>query len=506
MSFVTKQFVPKPSLISYLLVAFGYFISVKLSLFLTSSESIAIIWLPNAIVLTALLYYRGQAYFIFASLLILAEVSGDISLFQWYEAILMGLANVIEVSVAFYLISKTRMSHEFNQSEDLGKFFLAAPLIGSLSGAFFGAGVIKYFGYSSESFLSVVQVWWFGDALGLLILTPLFLVFLYPKKQHIQPLQWFDIVVAILSISLAVMISLAENGIFGGISVSPSLFVPLLLYLAIRTNLKITAIAICLVTLSLSILITFGKSPFGFLPKSLTIINAQEFFLVLTITSIGFAVLMTQIHEHERSLERRVAERTKELELSNSKLEQLSITDSLTGIANRRFLMDIINQAILLSKRTNYYNALLYIDLDNFKPINDLYGHEVGDLLIIEAARRLKSSVREIDTVARIGGDEFVVMLSKLKQDKFISENEAMATAGKIKSIMALQYVLKIKNSQGVETTIEHVCTASFGVALFIGDAMSQNAIMSQADDAMYLAKSFGGNNIQISRPIINQA
>lgn len=502
MNIVANKFVPRPSLSSYLLLAFGYFISVRLSLFLTSSEGIAIIWLPNALVLTTMLYYRGQSYLIFASVVILAEVVGDIKVFQWYESILMGFANVIEVTVAYYLIRKTRMSYEFNQSEDLGKFFLAGPLLGSLSGAVVGAGVVKYFGNSSENFFSVAQVWWFGDALGLLILTPLLLAFLYQKKQPIQSLQWFDILVVIVSISLAVTIALAENGMFGGVFVTPNLFVPLILYLAIRTNLKLTAFAICFVTLGLTFLISFGKNPFGDLSKSLTIINAQEFILVLTITSIGFAVLMTHIRENEKNLESRVAERTQELETLNYKLEQLSVTDSLTAIPNRRFLMDHINQTMLLSKRTNNYGALLYLDLDEFKPVNDLYGHEVGDLLLIEVANRLKASVRETDTVARIGGDEFVVMLTKLKKDKSISESEAMVAAEKIQSTLAKPYVLKIKNKQGLETTIEHHSTACIGVALFIGDEVSQTEILSLADDAMYLAKNAGGNTIRLSSSI----
>lgn len=499
MNLATKNFAPRPSINSYLLLALGYFVSVRLSLFLTSSEDIAIVWLPNALVLATLLYYQGQSYFLFGLTVILAEVLGDMNVFQWHESVLMGLANFIEVSVAYYFIRKSRMSYEFEHSEDLCKFFLAGPFLGSLSGAFIGAGVIKYFEHSSDSYLSVVQVWWFGDALGLLILTPLLLAFLYQKKQSTQPLHWFDVIVALVSVSLAAMIAFAENGVFGGVFVTPNLFVPLILYLAIRTNLKSTALALCSIALGLTILITFGKNPFGYLPHSLTILNAQEFILVLAITSIGFAVLMTHIRVNERSLEKRVAERTQELEVVNYKLEQLSVTDSLTGIANRRFLLSQINQAMLLSKRSNEYAALIYLDLDNFKPVNDLYGHEVGDLLLKEVAKRLKTSVREIDTVARIGGDEFVILLSKLKMDKSVSESEAMAAAEKIQSILAKPYVLKVTKDSGLETIIQRQCTACMGLVLFNGDEVSHTEILKQADDAMYFAKKSGENKIRLS-------
>ena len=103
---------------------------------------------------------------------------------------------------------------------------------------------------------------------------------------------------------------------------------------------------------------------------------------------------------------------------ADDKIKRLAFYDPLTQLPNRRLLNDRLSQAMAASKRSGCYGAVMFLDLDNFKPLNDTHGHEVGDLLLIEVVDRLKSCVREMDTVARFGGDEFVVMLSELDVDK----------------------------------------------------------------------------------------
>jgi diguanylate cyclase (GGDEF)-like protein len=139
----------------------------------------------------------------------------------------------------------------------------------------------------------------------------------------------------------------------------------------------------------------------------------------------------------------------------------------------------------------------MFLDLDNFKPLNDHYGHAVGDLLLIEVATRLKSCVREADTVARIGGDEFVVELEQLDTDKKLSEKEAEATADKIRQLLAEPYVLKTTSGKGKESTVVHHCTASIGVVLFVGNEVAPEEILKRSDDAMYLAKDAGRNRVK---------
>ncbi len=178
-------------------------------------------------------------------------------------------------------------------------------------------------------------------------------------------------------------------------------------------------------------------------------------------------------------------------------MHQLALYDALTELPNRRLLHDRLNQTMAAGKRWGCYGALMYIDLDNFKTLNDAHGHGAGDLLLIEAARRLKSCVRELDTVARIGGDEFVVILGDLNSNKAHSTSLARAAARKIRTTLSSPYLLTIKRAGKTGLTVKHHCTASIGVVLFINHEVSRDDILSQADTAMYQAKAAGSNLIR---------
>lgn len=185
-----------------------------------------------------------------------------------------------------------------------------------------------------------------------------------------------------------------------------------------------------------------------------------------------------------------------ERKMAEAKISNLAFNDALTGLPNRRLLSDRLIQAMGASKRSDCYGALMVIDLDNFKPINDAHGHLVGDLLLIEVARRLKSCVREIDTVARFGGDEFVVMLSELNTDKSESISQAGSVAEKIRITLSEPYLLSIIHDGKPDTTVEHRCSASIGVTMFIDHKGSQGDILKHADAAMYQAKEAGRNQV----------
>jgi len=190
-----------------------------------------------------------------------------------------------------------------------------------------------------------------------------------------------------------------------------------------------------------------------------------------------------------------------ERRLMEEQVRQLAFYDSLTKLPNRRLLNDRLIQTIAASKRSGCYAALMFLDLDNFKPLNDLHGHEVGDLLLVEVADRLKHCVREVDTVARFGGDEFVVVLSELGADKIESTAQARSVAEKILVTLAELYRLTFRRKGQADTTIEHHCTCSIGVALFINHEASPDEILTWADTAMYQAKDAGGNSIRVYAP-----
>lgn len=178
-------------------------------------------------------------------------------------------------------------------------------------------------------------------------------------------------------------------------------------------------------------------------------------------------------------------------------VRQLAFHDPLTNLPNRRLLRDRLSQAMAAGKRSACHGALMFLDLDQFKTLNDTHGHEAGDLLLLEVAARLKGCVREVDTVARFGGDEFVVLLAELNTDRAESHLHAQLIAEKIRAALAEPYVLVLHKEGKAECRIQYRCTASIGVVMFADHAASQDDVMKWADAAMYRAKDAGRNTIR---------
>jgi len=173
---------------------------------------------------------------------------------------------------------------------------------------------------------------------------------------------------------------------------------------------------------------------------------------------------------------------------AEDEIKHLAFYDTLSGLPNRRLLLDRLQHALATSARNGREGALLFIDLDNFKTINDTLGHFIGDLLLQQVSHRIESCVREGDTVARLGGDEFVVMLEDLSEHSFEAAAQAKLVAEKILASLNLPYKLA-----------EHDCrnTPSIGVTLFSSHEQSVDVLMKQADIAMYQAKKAGRNTLR---------
>lgn len=218
-------------------------------------------------------------------------------------------------------------------------------------------------------------------------------------------------------------------------------------------------------------------------------ISAPDRGLVWVLTSATPLFANGQLSEVYAIFEDITERRNLEMQVT-----QLAFYDPLTQLPNRRLLDDRLEQALLTSKRNLSFGALLVIDLDNFKPLNDAHGHLAGDLLLIEVAQRLLHHVREVDTVARFGGDEFVMILQDLSDDAEGSTRQTLSIAEKIRTVLAAPYLLRA--AHGAQTqTIEHRCTASIGVALFNQGSPGAAEVLKQADQAMYQAKQ-GGRNL----------
>jgi diguanylate cyclase (GGDEF)-like protein len=198
------------------------------------------------------------------------------------------------------------------------------------------------------------------------------------------------------------------------------------------------------------------------------------------------------VRNQVETLEQVVTARTQGLETANKQLRHLATHDALTGLPNRVLMDDRIGQCIALADRQSQTFAVIVLDLDRFKVVNDSFGHRVGDELLREVAQRLKSVVREIDTVARLGGDEFVLIVTQSP-----TRDAVEAVASRIIAVM--QAPVRIAGAE-IHTS------PSIGIAFYPQDASSTETLVAHADAAMYYAKQQGRNNFQFFVPRMNTA
>jgi len=177
---------------------------------------------------------------------------------------------------------------------------------------------------------------------------------------------------------------------------------------------------------------------------------------------------------------------------ANEQIHRLAFYDPLTGLPNRRLLQDRLQQALEYSARHQGQGAILFIDLDNFKILNDTRGHDTGDLLLIEVAKRLQDCVRASDTVARLGGDEFVIMLEDLSKDARQAVAAAQEVGEKVLASISQPFNLH---------EFEYHCSSSIGIILFRDDGIGMDDLLKHADTAMYQAKSAGRNTFRFFDP-----
>ncbi len=182
-------------------------------------------------------------------------------------------------------------------------------------------------------------------------------------------------------------------------------------------------------------------------------------------------------------------------------MHDLAFYDPLTKLPNRRLLLDRLGKALLACARTHRHGALMFLDLDYFKKLNDLHGHDIGDKLLVEVANRILGCIRAQDSAARFGGDEFVVMLEGLSENQIEAVNQAETVAEKIRSALAQPYLLM----QGNEAIVHH-CTSSIGVSVFRRHDETVEQLLKWTDMAMYRAKDSGRNAIRFFDPDMQTA
>ena len=218
--------------------------------------------------------------------------------------------------------------------------------------------------------------------------------------------------------------------------------------------------------------------------------NGEEYQKWLTISAVKDenGAVTNYIGTHYDITERKNAE---------EKIRRLAFFDPLTGLPNRTLLLDRLKQAMSVGARSGNYGALLLIDLDNFKTLNDTLGHDMGDMLLKQVAQRLNTSVREGDTVARLGGDEFVVMLTNLGTIEADAAAQVETEAQKLLFTFNQTYQLK---------DIAHHVTPSIGATLFRGHLTVIDDLLKQVDLAMYKSKAAGRNMLHFFDPAMEAA
>lgn len=225
---------------------------------------------------------------------------------------------------------------------------------------------------------------------------------------------------------------------------------------------------------------------------TVTRLDGREFPALITQSVVrnGHGVVINLITTVKDITERKRAE---------AEILSLGLFDTLTGLPNRRLLGEKLDTARASSERHNDHAALMFIDLDHFKKLNDSKGHELGDRLLCEVGKRLRGALREVDTVSRIGGDEFVVLIESLSADVAKAAYQVEEIAGKLRHTLHQPYRLPGAIS-------DYFTSASIGVTLFRGNTPDTEALLRQADLAMYQAKAVGRNSVRFFDPAMQVA
>ncbi len=214
---------------------------------------------------------------------------------------------------------------------------------------------------------------------------------------------------------------------------------------------------------------------------------ALNLIIIMVLTMVEALLVLRTVAKSRNDLNKLSHE-------SEKTVYHLAYSDPLTELPNRRLFQDRLEHAIVLSNRSNQYRALMFLDMDNFKMLNDTRGHRMGDMLLVEVARRLKLCARASDTVARMGGDEFVVLLGELSENEQSAAHQALMIAEKIAQALSQPYQLN---------KFIYNCSASIGVTMFRDAGISIEEVHKRADAAMYQAKNAGRNTVRFYDPHI---
>lgn len=375
-------------------------------------------------------------------------------------SVAMGLANTAEPLLAATLLRRGgREAPDLRRKDGLGRFLLYAVIAGPLLGASigtFGPALV-----AGDAILPRLPRWFVGDAVGVLVIAPAVDAVLRGRTDR-------SMVLPLLAVSVSAALVLgplrapAEVGL-------PFLVLPALAFVALRLGPGGAALGVLIVATIVEATAVSGTGPFAHEGPFGGLVVVQMFLAMASLTSLTVSTLADDLVSREE------LERT---------LREQALHDHLTGLANRRLLLDRLERANLRLARAEAPVAVLYLDLDGFKKINDRWGHDIGDLVLRTTAQRLVAHVRAEDTVARLGGDEFVVLAEGLTDEHHARELADRIVAACAEPILHAGGVLRMGVSVGVCVALSPVASAA--------------RLLSVADRAMYIAKHAGGGRVRL--------
>lgn len=450
-----------------LLVGTAYYITATLSLKLALvGQNVTPVWPPTGIALAALLAFGRSVWpaISVAAFFVNTPISASP-----LAAAATAAGNTVAPLLAAGLLARVGFRRQLDRLIDAVALVFLGALLSMMVSATVGAGTLVLSGsIPPDAFPSTWSVWWAGDATGILVVAPFLFVLggLRPRRGAMQPPRtWGRLFEAALLFAVLTAVSLAVVR-----TELPLLFLvfPFLGWAAWRFGQRGAAPAALLVSGVAVWAAAKGWGPFA--PSHLldNMVTLQAFDATVALTSFVGAAAVSERTRARQALEE-VAQR----------LEHEAVHDALTGLPNRKLVLDRLEQALARSRRAGGLTAVMFLDLDRFKVINDSLGHAEGDKVLLAAAGRLANAMRPSDTVGRFGGDEFIVICEQLE-----SERDAVQIAERLAETISRPISLDSGDA---------VLTASLGIALADAPTARPQALVRDADAAMYRAKERGG-------------
>lgn len=451
-----------------------YFAVAKLALTFAISPGYATaVWPPSGIALAALLLLGNRLW---PGVWLGAALVNFTVNFSPVVPLVIATGNTLEALAGAVLIRHfiVGLSCRFEHAPDVFKF-VAVAAVSCIVAATVAVVSLTLAGFVSwPQFLANWVTWWQGDVAGIIIVTPLILSWSVP-----HPVAWSQWRLVELACFVALLLGVTHLAFGPGPQFLPVswafLILPLIIWAAYRFSQREITTAIAAVS-GLAIWYTLnGEGPFRSPSFNVSLLALLAFISILVVTG-----LLLNAIEGER------ARAIKDLETELRGVQDEAITDPLTGLSNRRYLWHFLPYELLRIARRETSLAVIMIDLDRFKEVNDAYGHEAGDLVLTKVGALLKKHIRDSDIACRYGGEEFVLVLPDATLEGTRRRAEGIRTAVKE---MKLDY--RGKAITGV--------TASIGIAMFPEHAEDSESLMRIVDSLLYEAKHSGRDRIVVS-------